>query len=125
MLQLKHFSGNTSLSCVIKIDLKDYKDYPVQELVKEDSDYRYVLDYKNMEFRQYYKGKLMGKCNLKNNIIDGVVDINEWESLGVCDVSLDPISEVQINEANEGKANLVIPDFIIKDILSHLWVCIN
>lgn len=118
----KHYSANKSLSCVIKIDLKDY---PVQEVAKEDSDYRYVLDYKNMEFRQYYKGKLIGKCNLKNNIIDGVVDFNEWESLGVCDVSLDPISDLQITEANEGKANLVIPDFIIKDILSHLWVCIN
>lgn len=118
----KHYSANKSLSCVIKIDLKDY---PVQEVAKEDSDYRYVLDYKNMEFRQYYKGKLIGKCNLKNNIIDGVVDFNEWESLGVCDVSLDPISDRQITEANEGKANLVIPDFIIKDILSHLWVCIN
>jgi hypothetical protein len=121
-LQLKHFSGNKSLSCVIKIDLKDY---PVQEVAKEDSDYRYVLDYKNMEFRQYYKGKLIGKCNLKNNIIDGVIDFNEWESLGVCDVSLESTSIARIDKLNEGEVNLIIPISTFKDILSYLRICIH
>jgi antitoxin component YwqK of YwqJK toxin-antitoxin module len=111
MLQLKHFSDNISLSFVIKIDLKDY---PVQELAKEDSDYRDVWDYKNMEFRQFYKGKLMGKCNLKNNIIDGVINHNLLERLDAEDpyralsVTDFEVLWEEMKERNEGKANLII-----------------
>lgn len=107
----KHYSGNKSLSCVIKIDLKDY---PVQELAKEYSANRYVLDYKNMEFRQYYKGKLMGKCNLKNNIIDGVINRHLLERLDAKDpyrsitVSDFEVLWKEMKERNEGKANLII-----------------
>ena len=119
MLQVKNFKYNLSASCVIKIDLNDY---PVQEVVKVLSEYRYVRDDKNKEFRQYYNDNLMGKCYLNNNVIDGSVDFHQLEFITFSDVSFGTSSKIEMDNKNKEKTKIVIPIYIIQEILYGLSI---
>jgi hypothetical protein len=117
LVRFKVYNYSGFLMCLIKADLKDY---PCEEISKEKNGHRYVLDKKHNEYRQYADNRLEGKCNLKNNIIDGEVDLKELELLLAIDVSPATVDKITMDELNHGSNKFQLSKSWIDDVFEQL-----
>ena len=117
LVHFKVYKYGGFFTCLIKADLKDY---PCEEISKEENDHRYVLDYKHNEYRQYAGNRLEGKCNLQNKIIDGEVDLNELELLLAIYVSPSTSDRITMDELNHGSNKFQLSKYWIDNVLIEL-----